>query len=88
MFMYLGKGWRRKEKYKLFSMQNFYTTQKMAPKEVVVFVLFLDVSTCHEICIDLCLPISSLLCCYVLKLKEMVKRADNLNSTELKISNK
>lgn len=39
------------------------------------------------ICIDLCLPISSLLSC-VLKLKEMVKRGGNLNSKELKISDK
>lgn len=43
MFMYLGKGWRRKEEDKLFSLQNFYTAQKMILEEVVVFAFFLDV---------------------------------------------
>lgn len=87
MFIYLGKGWRRKEEDKLFALQNFYTAQKMTQGGCGFCIFSLMFVTCHGICIDLCLPISSLLC-YVLKLKEMVKRADNLNSTQLKINEK
>lgn len=42
MFLYLGKGWRRKEKEKLFHCRISYTAQKMILKDVVVFAFFLD----------------------------------------------
>lgn len=90
MSIYLGKGWRRKEEGQFFSLQNFLHSTKDDSRRLCFLRFFLDVmkniKTCHEICIDLCLPISSLLYCYILKLKEMVKTAQW--STELKLSGK